>query len=451
MAAFLAKWGPMPEAPFDFCDARSASRTLLAARFPASGSDDATGELPPAELAREVVVAHGGRIASLSAEAILAEMTSPTDTLQCAAALQDRFALERARLGPGVSLRAAVAAGEVIRHGKALVGEPVDLVNRLAERASPGEVLFSQSVRLAMTRSEVHSELCADADPSLGQPIHRLVQPPGSSNPELPFGGAGLGRSRARLRIRSRRRSRVIPLLVLRRSLRSVRSKVSAWSAPILTSLLVAGFVAATGVALLPARPGHAIAEAIAGGRPREALRLAERWVAESPDAEARAWKGAALAGVDRLDEADELLAAALAESPRLARSPAIAKGLVRTLDRKGADRSAVMANRTSAVERALFEATTSPRYWLRWNAIAALEKMGGGDRVDRVQAYSLDLQHAGSCGTRVRAARELAKLGDARAVPALEEAKEKGYPGAACNLKRAAEEALAALPHGNG
>jgi len=444
----------MSEAPFDFLDARSASRTLLAARFTWRGADEVPGALPPAELAREVVVAHGGRIASLSDEGILAEMTSPTDTLQCAAALQDRFALEKARLGPGVTLRAAVAAGEVARHGRELIGEPVALVNRLAERAAPGEVLFSQSVRLSMTRSEISSELCADTDPSLGQPIHRLVQPPGASNPELPFGGVGLRRSRAKLRIRSRRRSRARPVLMIRRALRSfavVPRKAKGWGAPILTSLLVAGFVVAAGVWFLPTRPSHAIGKEIAEGRPREALRLAERWAAESQDAEARAWRGVALAAVDRVEEAREVLAGALSESPRLARSPAIAKGVVRTLDRKGADRSLVMANHTAAVDRALLEASSSKRYWLRWNAIAALEKLGGGDKVDRVQAWSLDLQHAGSCGTRVRAARELAKLGDPRAVPALEEAKEKGFPGAACNLKRAAEEALASLPRTNG
>ncbi|HWV39090.1 MAG TPA: hypothetical protein VN033_11540 [Vulgatibacter sp.] len=444
----------MSEAPFDFCDARSASRTLLAARFTWRGGDEATGSLTPAALVREVVVAHGGRIATLSDEALLAEMTSPTDTLQCAAALQDRFALERARLGPGATLRAAVAAGEVTRHGRELIGEPVDLVNRLAERAAPGEVLFSQSVRLSMTRSEISFERFADADSSLGQPIHRLVQPPGAANPELPFGGMGLRRSRARLRVRSRRRGRARPALLLRRTMRSLAAlprRARGWGAPLLTSMLVAGFTVAGVIGILPVRPSHAIGKEIAEGRPREALRLAERWVSESPDAEARAWRGAALAAVDRVEEAREALAAALAESPRLAHSPAIARGVVRTLDRKGADRSVVMANHTPAIERALLEAASSERYWLRWNAIAALEKLGLGDRVDRVQALSLDLRLAGSCGIRVRAARELAKLGDPRAVPALEEAKEKGFPGAACNLKRVAEEALASLPRHRG
>ncbi|HEY0840194.1 MAG TPA: hypothetical protein VGD74_08410, partial [Vulgatibacter sp.] len=174
-------------------------------------------------------------------------------------------------------------------------------------------------------------------------------------------------------------------------------------------------------------------------------------WTAKASTPAARAWHGAALAAVDRTEEAREVLATALAESPRLAHSPTIAKGAVLTLSSKGADRSLVAAHPTPAVERALLEAASSPRYWLRWNAIAALDKLGVGDQVDRVHAYTLDLQHAGSCGTKMRAARELAKLGDARAIPALENAKVNGFPEAACNLKRVAEEALAALPRADG
>ncbi|HEY0838605.1 MAG TPA: hypothetical protein VGD74_00325, partial [Vulgatibacter sp.] len=243
----------MPEAPFDFFDARSASRTLLAARFSPPEVDDTTGLLSPSELAREVVVEFGGRIASLSDDGVLAEMISPTDTLQCAAALQDRFALERARLGPGVRLRTAVAAGEVVRHGRALIGEPVHWATRLAEKAAPGEVLFTHGVCLAMTRSEVRWELHSDSDPAVGQPVHRLLQLPGSSNPELPFGGVGLDRNGSRSRARQSRRSVGAALrAVASVMVASLWGAVKAMTPPALTSLLVAGFGAAGIAWLMP-------------------------------------------------------------------------------------------------------------------------------------------------------------------------------------------------------
>lgn len=64
-------------------------------------------------------------------------------------------------------------------------------------------------------------------------------------------------------------------------------------------------------------------------------------------------------------------------------------------------------------------------QYWLRWNAVYIME--AAGIPVDMVEVYILDLKFAGSASTRVEAAKKLGELGDARAIPALEEAEEKG------------------------
>src|SRR5690606_3664318 len=116
------------------------------------------------------------------------------------------------------------------------------------------------------------------------------------------------------------------------------------------------------------------------------------------------------------------------------------------TLDRKDADRTLVVRNRTAAIDRALLEATRSVRYWERWNAARTLEKVGKGKRVDWVEVYLLDLQHAGSCGTRMRAARKLAELGDLRALEVLLAVRGTKNPEWACNLDAAIDEAVAEL-----
>ena len=106
------------------------------------------------------------------------------------------------------------------------------------------------------------------------------------------------------------------------------------------------------------------------------------------------------------------------------------------------------MRHPSAAMDRALLAATHSIRYWERWNAVRALERMEKGDRIDWVEVYLLDLQHAGSCGTRVRAARKLAELGDPRAVEALLRVRGTEMPEWACNLDSAIDAAVARLGH---
>lgn len=68
---------------------------------------------------------------------------------------------------------------------------------------------------------------------------------------------------------------------------------------------------------------------------------------------------------------------------------------------------------------------TSHVHYWLRWNTVRIRE--AAGEDVDMVQMYILDMNHAGSVSTRVRAARKLGELGDKKAVPALKKARDKG------------------------
>ncbi|MDR2729074.1 MAG: hypothetical protein LBB56_08060, partial [Chitinispirillales bacterium] len=64
-----------------------------------------------------------------------------------------------------------------------------------------------------------------------------------------------------------------------------------------------------------------------------------------------------------------------------------------------------------------------SDHYWQRWNAARILKK--AGDKVDLVELYILDLEHAVSHRTKINAAEKLGELGDKRAVPALLDARD--------------------------
>ncbi len=79
---------------------------------------------------------------------------------------------------------------------------------------------------------------------------------------------------------------------------------------------------------------------------------------------------------------------------------------------------------RLDEIEDELVEGSRSSRYWVRWNAVRALEARGQPARIDYAGVYGLDLLHGSSCATRRAAAARLGALGDAGGLPALEHAK---------------------------
>lgn len=441
--------GPIPRTE------KSATRTLLAARM----SPVAGGPLEdtPAELAADVVRRFGGRLASVGGTTLLAEMASPTDALLCAATLHDAIAecFDAAEVG----LQVGVSSGEVLRQGRRLVGQAVGQAGVVAEHAPAGEVLFTQAVHLSMIRSEVRSEPYRGPDPGLGQRIHRLLPFEGGPHPSLPFGGTWLGRGRpAGLRAAARKGRKALTLAG-RAGLRAGSEAAArvgeglrrAWARPLAAGgvLLALLSVAIAWMALTPPDLEARIEAALAAGDHEEAVAQVDAWIRRhTTDARAHAWKGRILLAEGRLDEAKELLQGALELDPGLSRDPGVARGMVRLLDAKGADSSWVVRATSPAVEDALLEATRSVRYWQRWNAARTLERLDRGDEVDWVGLRLLDLRHAASCGTRLRAARQLAQIGrgDERVLPALREAKARGFPGGACNLEQVVDESIAAL-----
>ena len=82
-----------------------------------------------------------GRVISLAPERLVATFDGPARAVRCAAALASAF--RRA----GTPLVAGVHTGECDVDGTALRGLPIELADRIATRAEPGEVLVSGTVR----------------------------------------------------------------------------------------------------------------------------------------------------------------------------------------------------------------------------------------------------------------------------------------------------------------
>jgi len=120
---------------------------------------------------------------------------------------------------------------------------------------------------------------------------------------------------------------------------------------------------------------------------------------------------------------------------------------LISSLDRSGAQ--AVMdfiADKLSktAVPK-LVEASRHRRYWLRWNSIRLLKRIGALEQVDQGFAYIQDLRYAGSCSTRKTAAKKLAELKDKRALEYLRLAQKKSFLDNLC-MGATLEDAIRAI-----
>lgn len=163
-------------------------------------------------IVRPLVRAYRGQVIKTIGDAYLLTFRSPTDALLSSMAVHDRLAETDAGVDPceRFSIRAAVNVGDVRREGSDVFGEAVNIASRIEGKAGPGEIYFSESVYLSMTRSEVPSEEVGYAElkgiaekirlyrvPRSGEHPQRDNAPAATSN--LPFGGRGLDRVRDRL------------------------------------------------------------------------------------------------------------------------------------------------------------------------------------------------------------------------------------------------------------
>ncbi|NOZ87955.1 MAG: serine/threonine protein kinase [Deltaproteobacteria bacterium] len=128
-----------------------------------------------------------------------------------------------------------------------------------------------------------------------------------------------------------------------------------------------------------------------------------------------------------------------------LADDDGIGKDLVFVLNRPGG-RSYMkflssIKHKESLIEP-LLRGMKSRRYWLRWNSIAVLRRMGLGDKVDLTLAYIEDLKGRASCAVKKRALGKLVAMHDRRALETIRKLAARGGGKTKCfsveELKRA-------------
>src|SRR5229473_1010625 len=107
-----------------------------------------------------VIRGFGGRKVKSIGDALLVTFRSPTDCVLCGMAMQDRLASWNSRRAPRerIEVRIAISLGEVRMDADDVTGDPVQLALRASAFADAGEVVLTESVYLAMNKSEVPTE-----------------------------------------------------------------------------------------------------------------------------------------------------------------------------------------------------------------------------------------------------------------------------------------------------
>ncbi|HET8539878.1 MAG TPA: protein kinase [Anaeromyxobacter sp.] len=143
-----------------------------------------------------IVRAFAGRRLAAEDGASVFAFRSPTDAVECAAALQDAAARARADARPSwaAELRIGAHQGEVRLERDAVAGAPLATVRAVAASAGAGEVWLTRAVWLTMNRSEAPAdEMGPRAVEGEPEPLvlYRLTRDRG----ELPYGGRHLARA----------------------------------------------------------------------------------------------------------------------------------------------------------------------------------------------------------------------------------------------------------------
>jgi hypothetical protein len=383
-----------------------------------------------------LVRAFGGRRVKSIGDALLLTFRSPTDSVLCGMALQDRLAQRNASLPESERLviRVAISLGEVRLERGDVFGEPVNVAARVEHETPPGEVWLTDAVHLSMNRVEVPLvEVGTRELRGISQPvrIYRVQR----AETGLPFGGQALARAESSRSLLDR----VLPTGGLGSELQRL-SPIS-WG-PALPALLwgtparrrlslglataLALTLAFAGAAAL--RPLARAERALARGDAEGALHLLDT-VERSP--ESLALRGRALSFARRPSEAMAAWEDAAKLDPAAVDRPEILAALEEELGGPRSQAAADLLGRIgpSGVRR-LVSATRSDSYRRRWAAVEGLKHIHQEDRVDLRDVYLADLKMK-DCDVVKRAAGKLADLGDTRAIEPLREvAQRKGLLG---------------------
>ncbi len=370
-----------------------------------------------------LVRAFGGRRVKSIGDALLLTFRSPTDSVLCGMAMQDRLARHNAVLPESERLviRVAISLGEIRLERGDIFGEPVNVAARVEHETPPGEVWLTDAVQLSMNRAEVPVvEVGTRELKGISQPVRIFrVQ---RSETGLPFGGQALARAESSRTLLAR----VLPPGALD-SLSpgalggAVRSLL--WGSRLRRGVLLsAGTLAALALALaglLALRPLARVERALARGDAERALQLLEGM---DRTAKSLALRGRAL----HLDRRPAEAMSAWDESAKLDPAAVDHPDVLEMLeDELGGPRSQAAAELLGRIGapgvRRLVSAAHSDSYRRRWAAVEGLKRVHQEDRIDLRDLYLADLKIK-DCNVVNRAAGKLADLGDTRAIEPLRE-----------------------------
>jgi serine/threonine-protein kinase len=375
-----------------------------------------------------IVRAFGGRRIKSIGDALLLAFRSPTDSVLCGMAMQDRLARHavESQETERLVIRVAINLGEVRLERGDVFGEPVNVAARLEHETPPGEVWLTDAVQLSMNRAEVELEEVGTRElRGISQPvrIHRVRRIDGP----LPFGGVALARAEASAPRVDRWLGGGAVLEPALRSAAAARSLVatlrSAVRSPRMARALVAVAVVlailGAGAAVRGTRPLGRAERALARGDPEASLAILEP-LERTP--EVLALRGRALAQARRPGEAlSAWEEAAKIDSAALETGPVLSMLADELGGTRGQAAGDLLAKLGGPGRRALVEATRSDAYRKRWAAVDALRRAHAEDAVNLRDVYLADLRIR-DCNVVVRAAGKLADLGDERAVEPLRE-----------------------------
>ncbi|MBJ6759947.1 protein kinase [Myxococcaceae bacterium JPH2] len=417
---------------------------------------------------------HDGRLIQKRGDALLVVFRSPTASVLCGMAMQDALWRHNQTVPAEQQLhvRVCLHAGEVLVTQDSVMGEPMEVVKAVEHVASAGEVTFTEAVNLARNRVEAPADPCGTI-PLPGREeqlqLYRCVR----AAEGAPFGERFASKPRPSPLIAIREqalavlsagvaRARAVPFKEL---LRTLPGRLRELAVHLRRQPRQLGAVAGAAVLLVGGiawvvHSRDAVVQSralLAEGKPAEALKrlnaLAEPEKSSPSVKQARA---AAMHALGKHDPEHDLLAT-LGEADRTDVRDWVLDGLAEDFGESESDRGLrrLLDSLPEKHVLARFEDLAAEKYSARqWGALRYLEASQHTEGLNLVKMYSASLESR-DCGVRARAARRLAALGDADAIPALtrltEQPRDKGLLGLKSCGHDEAEDALRQLRKKSG
>ncbi|MFN7130714.1 MAG: protein kinase domain-containing protein [Myxococcales bacterium] len=390
-----------------------------------------------------VLKGFGGRKIKSVGDGLLVTFPSPTQAVLCGAALQDRLWHFNAAAAPEQRFQIRIAAnlGEVRVEDGDVFGEPVNIAARTREVAEPGQVVFTDAVYLAMTRSEIAAEELGPRQFKGIPHAVRLYRVKPASDAGPPFAGVALKRlgrlpnplaaQRRRERLLRARRRLDDAAAFLRRHPRASAGSAAAAVAVLLAIALavprLSGPVARAERLLEQKQPKAALVELA------NALESAPAGASPKALAPLKALQGRAQFATGEYDACYASFKEAAELDPATLREPEL-RVMVDLLDldrfKKREELVELLATRVGRrAEEPVRGLVFSKRPRTRNDALEVLEKIGRARDADRFAVVSADLaEKKVDCGYRKLAAKRLEMIGDEASVKLLQQlASERG------------------------